>query len=109
MTPVALVPILVQAGTSLFSTIVAGASPFLIVLLRPFEWLRGRLRPWPAALMICATLTASWGLFVLSHQMRVRSHPQIDWAQVALNAIRSEELAQTAQPSASGEPRRLRL
>ncbi|MGH8100958.1 MAG: PQQ-binding-like beta-propeller repeat protein [Chthoniobacterales bacterium] len=48
-------------------------------------------------------------MFVLSHQMRVHSHPQIDWAQVALNAIRSEELAQKAQPSANGEPRRLRL
>lgn len=108
MTTVALVPILVQAGTSVFSTIVAGASPFLIVLLRPFEWIRG-LRPWRAALMICATLTASWALFVLSHQMRVRSHPQIDWAQVALNAIRTEELAQRAQPLAKGGPRRLRL
>lgn len=109
MTTVALVPILVQAGTSVFSTIVAGASPFLIVLLRPFQWLRGSFRPWQAALLVCAALTASWGVFVLSHQMRVHSHPQIDWAQVALNAIRSEELAQKAQPSANGEPRRLRL
>lgn len=109
MTTVALVPILVQAGTSVFSTIVAGASPFLIVLLRPFQWLRGSLRSWRAALIICATLTASWGLFVVSHQMRVRSHPQIDWAQVALNAIRSEQLTQNGQLSAKGEPRRLRL
>src|ERR1700758_5073233 len=109
MTTVALVPILVQAGTSVFSTIIAGASPFLIVLLRPFEWLRSCLRPWRAALLVCVTLTASWGLFVLGHQMRVRSHPQIDWAQVALNAIRTNELAQSGEPSAKGEPRHLRL
>jgi len=109
MTPVALVPILVQAGTSVFSTIVAGASPVLIVLLRPIEWLRGCLHPWRAALMLFVVLITSWGLFVVSHQIRLRSHPQIDWAQVALNAIRSEELAQTAQPSAKNEPRHLRL
>src|ERR1700726_187396 len=111
MITVALVPILLQAGTSVLPTILAGASPFLIVLLRSFEWLRSRLRPWFAAFMTGATLTASGGLLVLSHQMRVNSHPQlpIDWAQVAMNAIRSQEIAERELPSTTGAPSRLRL
>ena len=108
MITVAIVPILVQAGTTVLPTIVAGASAFVVILLRPFEWLRACLRkPWLPALMIGATLSATWGVFVLSHQTRAHLHPQIDWAQVAMNTIRSEQTAKSVQATEVG-PRNLR-
>jgi outer membrane protein assembly factor BamB len=109
MITVALVPILLQAGTSVLPTIVAGASPFLIVLLRSLERLRSR--PWFAAFITAATLTAIGGLLVLSHQILAHSPPHlpIDWAQVAMNTIRSQEIAEKELPSTTGAPSRLRL
>jgi outer membrane protein assembly factor BamB len=109
MTTVALVPILVQAGTSVLSTIAAGASPFLVILLRSFEWFRAGSRPWRMALIIGVVLTTILAFPVLSHQMRGHSQPKIDWAEVAMNTIRSEELAQKGQPPAMVGPRSLRL
>ena len=98
----AVVPILVQAGTSVVGAIFASAGAFLTILLRPFQSARGNL--WKSfALALCGFAL----LFLATGGMRAvfrarRSH-QTDWAQVAINLIRSEQLTNGAQfPTADG-------
>jgi outer membrane protein assembly factor BamB len=109
MITVAVVPILVQAGTSVFPTIIVGAGTFVATLLRPFELLRACLRkPWLVLFVSGTILIAIWGSLSLNNRTRVHSHPQIDWAQVAVNAIRSERMAERGRAVAVGDPTRLR-
>jgi outer membrane protein assembly factor BamB len=108
MITVAVVPILVQAGTSVFSTIIVGAGTFVATLLRPLELLRACLRkPWRVAFASGTILIAIWGLLSLNNRAHVHSHPRIDWAQVAVNAIRSESVVKKARPVTPNEPTRL--
>ncbi len=98
MTLLAVVPILVQAGTTAFSAILAGAGTVLAPLLRPSQWWQwSRQKPAAATLLIGGTALVVSGLISLGHRMAAASHSETDWAQVAINLIRSEESAKSAQ------------
>lgn len=102
MLPVAIVPILVQSGTAVLPSLLAGVGTFVTVLFRPWEWLR---LPPPkrrlALLTIAGSIALGCILIVLSGQMRVRSRSQTNWAQVALNIIHQEEIAAGASATGS--------
>jgi len=92
MTTLAVVPILVQAGTTAFAAILAGAGTVLAPLLHPSQWWQWCCRkPTTAALVVSGTLCVGWGLFNLGHRIAVGNRTQTDWAQVAINLIRAEE------------------
>jgi outer membrane protein assembly factor BamB len=108
MTTLAIVPILVQAGTTALSAILAGAGAMLAALFRPLEWLRWcRRKPAAATLLLGGMLSLSWGLDGLGHRMAARSRSQWDWAQVAINLIRSEQAVKSERATEAG-PRNLR-
>jgi outer membrane protein assembly factor BamB len=93
-----MIPILVQAGASTIPTFMAALSAFVVGILRPYR--RG------AAIALASgfTLIAISGWFLLRPILRVhRSRTGVDWAQVALNAIRREQLTKENQrPSKDG-------
>lgn len=108
MTTLAVVPILVQAGTTAFSAILAGAGTLLAALFRPLEWLRWcRRKPASAALLIFGMLCLGGGLVGLGHRMAARARSQTDWAQVAINLIHSEQSTHSAGSTEAG-PHNLR-
>src|SRR3954469_25446830 len=103
MITLAIVPILVQAGTSILPALFAGAGTYCLILLRPFRFLRGSR--WRSAVTVCALaiLSIAIGSIWAGFQMiRGRTHTEMDWAQVALNMIRSEQLANKTS-SADGD------
>lgn len=107
MTTLAVVPILIQAGTTAFATLLAGAGTVLAPLFRPAQWLQWcRRKPATAMLLMGGTILILWGLVGLGRGMAARSRSKTDWAQVALNLIRTEQSA-TLAGQVTAAPRNL--
>lgn len=109
MTGPAVVPILVQVGTTAFAALLAGTGTLLASFFRPHEWLRWCLRkPATAAISIGSCFFLGWGLLSVGHRLAAAGRAETDWTQVALNVIRNEQAATAASVPAS-VPRNLRL
>src|SRR5687768_6250030 len=95
--PTAVVPIFVNAGTAILPAIVAPLAAALALIFKPRELIRvSRRRPMliPAIVVggIGIVLRASW---LLTPETPVKAAPgpqRIDWAKVALDILREEEL-----------------
>ena len=108
MTTLAVVPILLQAGTTALATMLAGAGTVLAPIFRPAQWWQScRRKPATTILLIGGTTLVIWGLISLGQRIAAGSRSETDWAQVAINLIRSEQSAKLA-PGATTAPRNLR-
>ena len=106
MITLAVVPILVQAGTTAFSAFVAGGCTVLASLFRPLDWMRWcRRKPVTAFLLAGGILVATTSLIGLKHRLAIQARAQTDWTQIAINMIRAE---QTASSRTGTSPRNLR-
>ncbi len=111
MITVAIVPILVPAGATAFAAISAALSS-LLASLRPIEWLRVFSRQSARVACLCLaglTIAAISGVLAFGHFIHLRSRPRTDWAQVALNQIRIEQLERDRQSPATKAPQQLKL
>lgn len=109
MITIAVVPILVQAGAPLLSTILAGATAILAMLFRPTNWIRlCRESPKTLTALSALVLLAIWGGLELGHRRSAQSTVAMDWAQVALEIIRNGENANAARADGPAIPRNLR-
>src|SRR4051794_24645394 len=106
-TPLAVVPIFVNAGAALVPTLIAGLTSFIAVLLKPRELLTlFRRKPWLPVSVIAACVAIG---FAISHLLatpatakasalptsvgRVSSIPPTDWTKVALGLLEEERNA----------------
>ncbi len=98
----AIIPILVQSGTSVLPALFAGAGTFVVTLFRPFRSARGLL--WkPSFILTCAMVTIL--IFVgpgIIRATRPHSRDRTDWAQVAINIIRRDQLPKVAPANDNG-------
>jgi len=103
MTTIAVVPILVQAGTTALTTIIAGAATVVATVFRPQEWLRWVRSQQSLAMPVVGGILLICGILIgFGHKAALRRRAEVDWTQVALTVIRSEQHAKLAKMTETG-------
>lgn len=99
MSTLAVVPILVTAGTSVLPALSAAIFAVFAILLRPREWVRicrGKPRMAVAAIAIVGALILIFAGLTRQRPVRREGVKPIDWARVALEIIQREQASPLA-------------